>query len=91
MSTVLNPIYIQLDELPSLIKLATTTVQRLVREGKFPAPRELSDRRVGWLLREVEQRAEDRPVSNIPPPANTGRRRRPTEQLSAPQASDQGE
>jgi len=48
-------------------------VQALVRAGEFPPPRKISSRRVGWLLREVEEWAEARPVSDLLPPANTGR------------------
>ncbi|UKI11834.1 hypothetical protein ACLUPT_11990 [Variovorax sp. SCN45] len=35
----------------------------------------LSGRRVAWLVREVEAWAESRPVSNLPPPPNTGARK----------------
>jgi prophage regulatory protein len=43
-----------------------------VREGKAPKPRQLSDRRVGWLVRELEEWVEGRPASELLPPANTG-------------------
>ena len=36
------------------------------------ADRQLSGQRVGWLVREVQEWAESRPVSNLPPPPNTG-------------------
>jgi hypothetical protein len=48
-------------------------VQRLVREGEFPRPRQLSERRVGWLVREIEEWAETRPLSDQLPPENTSR------------------
>ncbi len=35
--------------------MAEATVQRLVCEGVFPKPRKLSGRRVGWLMREIEE------------------------------------
>ena len=31
---------------------------------------------MGWLLREVMEWAETRPVSELPPPPNTGNRRK---------------
>ncbi|WP_422085424.1 helix-turn-helix transcriptional regulator [Variovorax sp.] len=46
-----------------------------MREGAFPKPRVLSGRRVGWLLREVEEWAESRPVSALLPPKNSGYRK----------------
>lgn len=66
-------IYVDLPEVADLLTLATATIQKLVREDAFPKPRQLSGRRVGWLLREVEEWAEQRPVSELLPPANTSR------------------
>nr|WP_232431668.1 AlpA family phage regulatory protein [Thauera sp. 27] len=54
------------------VALSESTVQELVRQGQFPQPRQMSGRRVGWLVREVQEWAESRPVSNLPPPPNTG-------------------
>jgi len=69
----MKPIYVDLPGVASLVTLATATIQRMVREGVFPKPRQLSANRVAWLLREVEEWAEERPVSEIPPPGNTSR------------------
>lgn len=66
-------IYVDLPEVAGLLTLATATIQKMVREDAFPKPRQLSGRRVGWLLREVEEWAEQRPVSDLPPPRNTSR------------------
>jgi prophage regulatory protein len=52
--------------------ISTSTLERLVRLGQFPKPRLLSDRRVGWLTREIEAWAECRPYSCLLPPPNTG-------------------
>ncbi|MDN4039908.1 AlpA family phage regulatory protein [Massilia sp. YIM B02443] len=49
-------------------------MKRLVREGNFPKPRQLSGRRVVWLVREIQDWAEARPISDLSPPANTNRR-----------------
>ena len=68
----MKPIYVDLPSVASFVTLATATIQRMVREGVLPKPRQLSANRVAWLLREVEEWAEERPVSEIPPPANTG-------------------
>lgn len=70
----MKPLYLELEAVASVVALAATTIQRLVREGTFPKPRQLSGRRVGWLVREIEEWAEGRPVSDLPPPANTSRK-----------------
>jgi prophage regulatory protein len=88
MNAAIKPIYIELPDLPSLLTLGETTIQKMVRDGTFPKPRLLSGRRVGWLLREVEEWAENRPVSELPPPPNTSRRRSSTEKQPTPPASD---
>jgi len=75
MRSIIKPIYVDLPSVASLVTLATATIQRMVREGVFPKPRRLSANRVAWLLREVEEWAEERPVSEIPPPENTGRQK----------------
>lgn len=67
----IQPIYLDLPSVAAVISLSEASVQRLVREDQFPKPRMLSGRRVAWLMREVEEWAESRPVSDLPPPANT--------------------
>lgn len=66
------PIFLDLPAVVQAVALSESTVQELVRQGQFPAPRQLSGRRVGWLVRELEAWAETRPVSNLLPPPNTG-------------------
>lgn len=75
MNIALKPAYLELDSAAVFVALSETTVQRLVRENAFPKPRQLSGRRVAWLVRELEAWAEDRPVADLPPPANTGARK----------------
>ncbi|WP_273163752.1 helix-turn-helix transcriptional regulator [Massilia timonae] len=70
----MKPIYLELEAVAGAVALAASTVQRLVREGAFPKPRQLSDRRVAWLVREIEEWAEARPASDLPPPPNTSKR-----------------
>lgn len=71
-----KPLYVDLPNVAELVALGETTIQRMVREDAFPKPRQLSGRRVGWLVREVEDWAEQRPVSDLLPPENTGVRRK---------------
>lgn len=69
----MKPLYLELPSVVALVSLAEATIQREIREGKFPRPRQISGRRVGWLVRELEEWAENRPVSELPPPPNTGK------------------
>lgn len=55
--------------------LGVSTLEKLVRERKFPAPRRISGNRVAWLHREIAEWAEGLPVSDLPPPPNTSRRK----------------
>jgi prophage regulatory protein len=89
MSTNVKRIYVDLPEVASLVTLATATIQKMVRQNEFPRPRKLSAQRVGWLLREVEAWAEERPVSDLPPPPNTGSRKGVKRAPAAPD-EDQG-
>lgn len=70
----MKPLYIELEAVASFVALAATTVQRLVRKGAFPRPRQLSGRRVDWRVHEVEEWAEGQSVSELLPPPNTARR-----------------
>jgi prophage regulatory protein len=59
----------------AFLALSNSTFERLTREdASFPKPRQLSDRRVCYLVRELEAWLESRPVSSVLPPANTSRR-----------------
>lgn len=70
-----RPIYLDKPAVAECVALSETTIEKLVRQDEFPKPRVLSGRRVAWLLREVEEWAESRPVSDLLPPRNTGFRR----------------
>ncbi|AJZ58657.1 prophage CP4-57 regulatory family protein [Paraburkholderia fungorum] len=51
----MKPIYLNLEAVAGAVALSEAQIQKLVREGTFPKPRLLSSRRVGWLVREVEE------------------------------------
>ena len=80
-----TPIFMDLPTVAQVVALSTATVERLEREGQFPKRRQLSGQRVGWLVRELEEWAESRPVSALLPPANTGAKKpaRATAQTAA--------
>ena len=81
MISTIRKIYVGLPEVAQMVDLGETTIQKMVTKEEFPAPRLLTGRRVGWLMREVEEWAETRPVSDLPPPANTGKRRTTSSEL----------
>lgn len=68
----IKPAYLDLQRVAEYLAMSESTVQKLVRQEQFPAPRLLSGRRVGWLVREVDLWAESRPVANLAPPVNSG-------------------
>jgi len=82
MTVTVKPLAVDLEHAAAMVSLSESTVQALVRDGSFPAPRKMSDRRVGWLVREIEAWLEARPVSDLPPPPNTGAKK-PRKQKAA--------
>lgn len=89
----MKPLVVDMEQLLELLPaLSKSTIEEERRQGRFPQPRQLSGRRVGWLVSEIEEWLASRPVSDQPPPANTGAKkpRRPGAAAPAPQASHQG-
>jgi prophage regulatory protein len=68
-------IILDLHAVSEAVSLSEAQIKLLVRQDKFPKPRMLSERRVGWLTREVKEWAESRPVSELLPPPNAGIRK----------------
>ena len=68
----IKPAYLDKPAVCAFLSLKETTLDDLVRKEKFPKQRKLSEKRVAWLVRELEEWAESRPVSDLLPPANTG-------------------
>lgn len=71
----MDPIVYGKDAAAEAAALSVSTLEKLVREGRFPRPRKVSDNRVGWLRREIVEWSEGLPVSDLPPPPNTSRRK----------------
>lgn len=68
----IKPAYLDRESVAMFVSLSVPSMERLVARGSFPSPRQLTDKRVGWLVREVEAWAESRPVSSNLPVANSG-------------------
>lgn len=69
----LKPVFLDKPGIAEFVNLSIYTLERMVQQGAFPAARQISDKRVGWLVREVEEWAENRPRSTGLPVANCGR------------------
>jgi len=69
---VIAPMMLDLPKVASTLSVSESTVQKLLREGAFPKPRQISGRRVGWLTTEIAAWAHALPTSAILPPHNTG-------------------
>ena len=54
------------------LSLSIDTFSRAVQKEIIPKPRQLSDKRVGWLRKELDAWAESRPVSSNLPVMNCG-------------------
>jgi len=78
----IEPLYVDLSTAASITTLAESTIQSMVTKGEFPAPRELSGRRVGYLYSEIMDWALSRPRSELLPPKNTGARKAKTVEAS---------
>jgi prophage regulatory protein len=63
----MRPACLSLDDAARAVALSPSVLKKLVREKRFPAPRQLSQRRVGWLVRELEKWCKGRPVSDTLP------------------------
>lgn len=72
-TVLVKPAYLDRCDAARFLAISETTMGRLVNtDPDFPKPRELSGRRVAWLVRELEEWAEKRPIADNLPPENTG-------------------
>ena len=67
----MKPIMLDITGVAEITGMSESTVQNLVRKNDFPKPRKTSGRGARWLVREIEEWAEARPISDILPPPNT--------------------
>ena len=80
----IEPAYLEKSDAAAYLALSESTFEKLVREAGMPPPRLLSGRRVAWLVRELREWTEARPVSSLLPPPNTGARKsKPTRAATA--------
>jgi prophage regulatory protein len=65
-------LYFDKAEVAELTTLSETVLDEEIRQGRFPKPRQLAGRRVGYFIDDIMEWARSRPVSGQPPPPNTG-------------------
>lgn len=63
----MKPAFLKASEVSAYVSLSTATIWKMATKGEFPKPRQLSAGRVAWLVRELDEWAESRPVSSILP------------------------
>jgi len=73
MNFSIEPMYLDRDQAAQFVNLSGPAMQRLISSGSFPRPRQISARRVAWLVRELREWGESRPVSEQMPPINSSR------------------
>jgi len=66
-----QPVALTSEEAAEFLRISVSLLEQLVRQGEL-APRQLSDRRVVFLVDELVEWIVTRPTSAIAPPANTG-------------------
>lgn len=78
MNVTIKPLMVDSETAGKMLgNISKSTVEKLTRERAttgFPPIRKISAKCTGYLVSELEAWAAARPVSDLPPPANTGRR-----------------
>lgn len=70
----IKPAYLDRETAAGYVSLSVPTMERMIARAEFPAPRQLTNKRVGWLVRELDDWCEGRPTSSNLPVANCGQR-----------------
>jgi len=68
----IRPIVVKKDVAAEIVALSESTLDTLEKAGDFPKRRKISTSSVGYLVRELEEWAESRPVSDLLPAPECG-------------------
>ena len=68
----IRPIIVKKDMAAVIVALSESTIDNLEKAGDFPKRRKISSGSVGYLMRELEEWAESRPVSDLLPVTDSG-------------------
>jgi prophage regulatory protein len=72
----IKPAILALEDAAAYLALRTRTFQTLVAQKIIAQPRKLSEKRVGWLVSDLDAFATSLPVADALPPPNTGHRKK---------------
>ena len=61
-------------EVTDELSMTKSTIEEEIRQGRFPKPKRVSAQLVRFLPEEIDEWRKSRPVSDIPPPKNAGKR-----------------
>ena len=67
MDVLARKVFFNAEEVRGVTGLSRTTVWRLETQGDFPRRRQITAKRVGWLVSEVEEWARNRPLTKPSP------------------------
>jgi prophage regulatory protein len=68
------PRLIRLPEVMAVTGLGRDSIYRLIRQGRFPAQRRLSERASAWRVDEIAAWVESRPAAELPSPKSRSAR-----------------
>ena len=67
----IRPHFVDRETAAAMFSVSVSTWEKMVRNGKAPKPRQITDQRVAWRVSELDAMADAFPVSELPPPSNT--------------------
>lgn len=75
MSTVIaiKPLFVDIEDAAIIVGLSVSTVQSNIRNNDFPKARKTSRGTARYLVRELEEWAESRPIADFLPPPETAK------------------
>ncbi len=62
-ATTIQPLVYTKAQLPAVIGLGKSAIDKMRRDGEFPQPRKLGGKKVGWPVEEVKEWLRNRPLS----------------------------
>ncbi|MFY4709894.1 helix-turn-helix transcriptional regulator [Burkholderia glumae] len=67
----MKQIFLDIHQVAETTSLSEAKIYDMCKKNEFPKPRRIAQKRVGWLFREVELWAEERPISDLLPPGRS--------------------
>lgn len=80
MNVTVKPLAVDIQTAGQMIGVSDGTIKMLIRASEtsgFPKPKKLSANRVGIIVKELEAWVDTRPESDLLPPVNCGKKKKP--------------